>query len=147
MPQFLLVPTAEVARHTSADVTVEAEYGSHVMEGTRYTAAHHQASGPYAGRHLPGLAQVGRPSPCNDTQIPLLPADGVVALSHIDLDAIGGALRTDPDAAGLFSDETARFWALAEQVDVRGPHRLDTTHPDVPPAFALMLLPHMPARS
>jgi hypothetical protein len=77
---------------------VEAEYGSVVIEGTVYTAAHHQPSGPYVGDHVvPG----GRPAPCNDTAIPPVAWDvegGPVALvSHLDLDTVGGLLRAVAD--------------------------------------------------
>tara|TARA_Y100000389_G_scaffold192113_1_gene219209 strand:- start:7145 stop:8188 length:1044 start_codon:yes stop_codon:yes gene_type:complete len=127
-PQFVHVPTADLARSMTTQVTIEAEYGSFVMEGTMYTAAHHQADGPYAGRHLPGLEQTGRPSPCNDKGIPVL-TDGVVAVSHIDLDTIGGCLRTVAfHRKNLFDEEIEGFWALAEQIDVTGPHRLDRDH-------------------
>lgn len=117
MPRTLLAPTAEVARRQRADVSIEAEYGSWVAEGLRYTAAHHQASGPYSGAE-------GAPSPCNDAKIPHLP-EATILLSHLDLDSLGGALRVrlgpeDP----LFQDHPS-FWALAEFVDVRGPHRLN----------------------
>ena len=125
--QFVHVPNANLAKSLTAQVTIEAEYGSYVMEGTMYTAAHHQATGPYAGRHLPGLEQTGRPSPCNDKGIPIL-SEGVVAVSHIDLDTIGGCLRTVDFHRKLFGEEFEGFWALAEHIDVTGPHRLDRSH-------------------
>jgi len=123
--RVLLAPNELLARRIAADVTVEAEYGNSVVEGRLYTAAHHQPPGsPWAGRHEGGCM----PSPCNDSRIPVAPEHGIVLLSHIDLDSIGGALR----AMGwnrLFaddSDDNARreFWHLAEFVDVRGSHRL-----------------------
>lgn len=140
--RVLLTSTYDLARAVKADVTVEAEYGSNVVEGSLFTAAHHQKSGPYTGRHLHHL---GQPSPCNNAKIPLL-GDGVILLSHIDLDSIGGALRafgrfrTDLEGyheglpighvlssefGGLFSDEHCSFWDLAEEIDISGPHRLD----------------------
>jgi len=133
--RFFHVPTAELARSFDAEVTVEAEYGSYVMEGTLYTAAHHQKDGPYVGRHVPGHETTGRPSPCNDTGIPVLTdkwpnARDVVAVSHLDLDTVGGCLRTMGYFAPLFGAAHAEFWALAEYVDVNGPHRMDPNHPE-----------------
>jgi len=128
MPRFIHVPTADLARTTSATVTVEAEYGSLVMEGSVYTAAHHQGSGPYAGRHLLGLLEVGMPSPCNDQNIPLVGEDDVVAVSHLDLDSIGGCARTIADFAPLFDARFGGFWNLAEHIDVTGAHRLEPDH-------------------
>jgi hypothetical protein len=128
MTSFIHVPTADLARTTTAAVTVEAEYGSFVMEGSVYTAAHHQGSGP-AGRHLPGLLLTGMPSPCNDGNIPVLTGDEVVAVSHIDLDSVGGCLRTIAlGAATLFAQDFKGFWNLAEFVDVTGPHRMEPDH-------------------
>lgn len=127
MAIHLLVPHVNLAHQLigAADVTVEAEYGAFVWEGRRYTAAHHQPVGSvYAGRHLPGLREVGRPSPCNDEAIPALHGGGLVGCSHLDLDTFGGLLRTEPDHMHLFGPDTAPFWTLAEAIDVRGPHRL-----------------------
>ena len=128
MPRFIHIPTADLAREATAAVTVEAEYGSFVMEGSVFTAAHHQGSGPFAGRHLPGFEETGRPSPCNDEDIPVLGLHDVVAVSHIDLDSVGGSLRTVADFAPLFDGRFAGFWALAEHIDVSGAHRLDPDH-------------------
>jgi hypothetical protein len=122
------IPTAALARQHNAAVTVEAEYGSFVMEGQRYTAAHHQGSGAFAGRHLPGFEETGMPSPCNDEDIPVLTENEVVAVSHIDLDSVGGCLRTIAKFAPLFAPHYREFWNLAEFVDVTGPHRLDPDH-------------------
>lgn len=141
-PRVVLTSNVELALALRADISVEAEYGNTVVEGARFTAAHHQRSGPYAGRHLYNL---GQPSPCNNSDIPLL-GEGIILLSHIDLDSIGGALRafgrfrTDIEGyheglpighvlssefGGLFSDEHCSFWDLAEEIDLSGPHRLD----------------------
>ena len=128
MPRFIHIPTADLAREATVAVTVEAEYGSFVMEGTVFTAAHHQGSGTYAGRHLPGFEETGRPSPCNDEGIPVLGLHDVVAVSHIDLDSVGGSLRTVADFAPLFGARFAGFWALAEYIDVSGAHRLEPDH-------------------
>jgi len=124
MSIILLAPSAAHARQITADLTVEAEYGAHVWEGTAYTAAHHQKDGPYAGRHLLAHAATGRPSPCNDPHIPVLQS-GLIGVSHLDLDTIGGVLRADPVRAHThFGSDTQAFWDLAEAVDTRGAHRL-----------------------
>lgn len=141
--RVLLAPSADLARATllTEDVrlTVEAEYGAYVAPGSLYTAAHHQPLGsPYAGTHVGGE----RPSPCNDRAIPSL-TEGVILVSHLDLDTVGGCLRAMPGFADLFPqalppaepgampdvegsiDATLRidFWGLAEFIDVRGAHK------------------------
>ena len=124
MSIILLAPSAAHARQITADLTVEAEYGAYVWEGTAYTAAHHQKDGPYAGRHILAHAATGRPSPCNDPNIPILQS-GLIGVSHLDLDTIGGVLRADPVRVQThFGPELQAFWDLAEAVDTRGAHRL-----------------------
>ena len=121
---ILLAPSAAHARQITAQLTVEAEYGAYVWEGTAYTAAHHQKDGPYAGRHILAHAATGRPSPCNDPNIPILQS-GLIGVSHLDLDTIGGVLRADPVRVQThFGPELQAFWDLAEAVDTRGAHRL-----------------------
>jgi len=115
---ILLAPSAALAEGLLPVLTVEAEYGSTVVEGSRYTAAHHQPEGPYAGRHI---VAGGRPSPCNDDAIPVV-EEGVVLVSHVDLDTLGGVWRSQ-GRNGLFL-RYASFWDLAEYVDTRGPHKL-----------------------
>lgn len=86
--------------------TVEAEYGDLLVEGSWATLAHH---GPRA--HLP--------CPCILPNRQDAPSAFLVGISHLDLDTLGGVLAllgAKPDA-----DE---FWAVAAQVDVRGPHML-----------------------
>lgn len=132
MTRILLAPSADLARSVlrgeddlaTGDVllTVEAEYGAFVAEGKAYTAAHHQPAGSqYAGTHVGGT----RPSPCNDPRItPGIAGGGLILISHIDLDSIGGCLRALPGWEHLFAPEHASFWKLAEWVDVRGAHKL-----------------------
>jgi len=131
---IILAPSAALASTVDAHVTVEAEYGAVVAEGSVYTAAHHQ----------PGMEDL--PAPCNDTLIPVLGTpsncasdfgtgdrafNGTILVSHIDLDTIGGCLRAldfvmddgDP-CANLFRPEAQSFWNLAEFVDLNGPHKL-----------------------
>ena len=132
MPLILLAPNAKLAQQVPAVLTIEAEYGSIVWEGSHYTAAHHQPVGSvYAGRHLPGLALTGRPSPCNDPSIPVVES-GIIGVSHLDLDTFGGLFRSHPVRGHEFSPgvgthfgpETQAFWDLAEKIDVNGAHRL-----------------------
>lgn len=106
-------------------LTVEAEYGTIVVEGAVYTAAHHQPAGSkYAGDHVvPG----GRPSPCVDKDIPVFdPEEGdwVVGISHMDLDTVGGVLRALPAAADIFASAHDGFWGLAAFLDVNGAHKM-----------------------
>jgi hypothetical protein len=125
MIRVLLAPTLQLAQDGQFDVTIEAEYGSHVVEGTLFTAAHHQPSGPYMGRHLVGGTA---PSPCNNPNIPVLES-GDILLSHMDLDSLGGALRACPVAHELFAPQFQSFWDLAEAVDTRGAHKLGVIKP------------------
>ena len=92
-------------------ITIEAEYGSVVIEGSIYTAAHHQKG----MEHLP--------APCNDQNIPRL-KEGIVLVSHVDLDTFGGCLRTLDAFYGLFDGSYKGFWNLAHFVDINGPHKL-----------------------
>ena len=113
--------------------TVEAEYGDECVEGSALTMAHH---GPRAGGKAPCaytnedcvLAGVpDRDCYCGGSGVAV---DGgvcrcarrewdAVGLSHIDLDSLGGCAAI----LGL-KPEAPAFWALAEFVDLRGPHRL-----------------------
>ncbi len=119
-------PTFDLSETVEAAVSVEAEYGSLVAEGTQYTAAHHQKEGPYAGRHLVGPE--GRPAPCNDPNIPVIGPDDQVLISHVDLDTIGGVLRAGGQHTRLFGPEFQSFWDTAEWVDLNGVHRFDSDH-------------------
>jgi len=132
MSIVLLAPNAKLAQQVPAILTIEAEYGSIVWEGSRYTAAHHQPAGSiYAGRHLAGLALTGRPSPCNDPAIPVVES-GIIGVSHLDLDTFGGVMRAHPvrgnewgNGVGThFGPDAQAFWDLAERIDVNGAHRL-----------------------
>ncbi len=123
----VLAPNAALARGVAATLTVEAEYGAFVAEGTKYTAAHHQATGPFQGRHTGGDA----PAPCNDPNIPVLQDGDTILLSHIDLDSVGGTLR-GLGVADLFGSDTQGFWDAAEFVDTNGAHRLAKDHQERP---------------
>lgn len=124
---IILAPTAQLASDTlrlnpPPSLTVEAEYGGFVLEGSKYTAAHHQPVGsPYVGRHV---TPMGRPAPCNDPEIPKLNDDEVALISHVDLDTIGGLMR----ASNRF-EENQEFWDFAEFIDTNGIHKADQDHP------------------
>lgn len=123
----ILAPTAQHATDTlrlnpPPSLTVEAEYGGFILEGTKYTAAHHQPIGsPYVGRHI---TPFGRPSPCNDSDIPKLNDDEVALISHIDIDTLGGLMRATND----FVDNGV-FWFYAEHIDTYGIHKARQDHP------------------
>ena len=105
-------------------LTVEAEYGTTVVEGSVYTAAHHQPAGSkYAGDHV---VAGGRPSPCVDKGIPLFFQEipWFVGISHVDLDTIGGVLRALPAAMDIFAPAHDGFWNLAAFLDVNGAHKM-----------------------
>jgi len=112
----------EKGKSINPHLTVEAEYGSVVVTGSIYTAAHHQPAGsPWAGDHVvPG----GMPAPCLDENIPQLGETMRVLVSHVDLDTVGGVLRALPGTEELFAEDFGGFWELAGFVDVNGAHRL-----------------------
>lgn len=87
-------------------VTIEAEFGAIVVEGSIETRAHHVDR----YKHLP--------SPCTYVNI-AVPEVEAIGLSHLDLDSIGGTLAALGQRPGPDS-----FWQLAGFVDVKGPHRL-----------------------
>jgi len=105
--RILWAASLELAKTVEATVSIEAEYGDNVIFGRQYTAAHH---GPRADR----------PAPCIDKDIPQIDG-GVILVSHIDLDTVGGCGRVLGHPA---MDGHDAFWALAAHVDVNGPHRI-----------------------
>lgn len=117
MPTFIYAASLTDAQAVETPIlTVEAEYGSTVVEGTLYTAAHHQPSGPFER----GV----NPAPCNDSRIPVVDKDAIVLVSHFDLDTAAGCLRALGGGFGhLFAPEYDPFWRLAEAVDLEGPHK------------------------
>lgn len=123
----ILAPTSQLATDTlrvsnPPALTVGSEYGGFVLEGTKYTAAHHQPLGsPYVGRHI---TPFGRPAPCNDSGIPKLNEDDVALISHIDIDTLGGLMR----ATDQFEDNGV-FWFYAEHIDSNGIHKAKQDHP------------------
>lgn len=116
MAIIAITNSPSVARGLYPEVTVEAEYGLAVVEGTGATLAHH------TGRWE------GGPAPCQGPSLAEKLGDwDVVLVSHFDLDTLGGVARAvwpeewdDGRRRGLGSE----FWDLAATVDIRGPHRL-----------------------
>jgi hypothetical protein len=106
--QILLAPTLELAQTTYPQITVEAEYGDTVIWGKDYTAAHHGSRSE-------------NPCPCVDAGIPVL-EEGVILVSHIDLDTVGGVGRALDHPA--MDRRFNAFWAGAAFIDTAGPHRL-----------------------
>lgn len=135
----ILSPTAQLASQTldlptPPALTIEAEYGSYVAQGSQYTAAHHQPLGSeFAGRHIGGA----RPAPCNDTNIPTLQDDEVVLISHIDADTLGGLMRASGKYYTLFDPKLAGFWDFVEFVDTHGWHKADPQSSHFAPLSAI----------
>ncbi len=119
---IILAPKAQLAVDTLSlnpppKLTIEAEYGAFVCEGSQYTSAHHQPIGsPYVGRHLDPT--FGKPAPCNDQNIPILDENDVVLISHIDLDTIGGLMRASGKYEECFAEVNSEFWEFVEKADV-----------------------------
>ena len=88
------------------DVTIEAEYGDEVVEGSIGTLAHH---GKRSMNPAPCLYKNG-----------IYDGVSIVGLSHIDLDTIGGCLAV----LGI-KPNAKEFWETAGFVDVAGPHKLN----------------------
>ena len=103
---IMLAPTLELAQTIAqnAAATVEAEYGDICVEGKDITLAHH---GPRSGN----------PAPCNTEVEPI--SGGMILVSHLDLDTIGGIM-----AIKGTKPEDPEFWRAAEYVDLHGPHHI-----------------------
>ena len=128
----ILSPTAQLATDTlslnpAPTLSVNAEYGAFVLEGTKYTSAHHQPIGSqYVGRHLDW--RCGKPAPCNDTNIPVLSEDEVAIISKVDVSTVGGLMRASGKYSDLFSQHVS-FWDLVEETELCGVQLLDEDHP------------------
>lgn len=106
--KYLLSRSPEALRAAIAgkrSVSVEAEFGDEIVEGSLLTLGHH---GP----------REANPPPCVSPNLEIDDVD-VVAFSHIDLDALGGALA----ALGM-KPGPASFWRLAGFIDTHGAHKL-----------------------
>ena len=105
-------------------VTVEAEYGNEVVEGSFATLAHH---GPRSGVN---------PCPCTRTwhdgryrdarrqSIPRMPEGSLVGLSHLDLDALGGIMALAGHPAKEYFCQDKIFWEVAAALDIQGADHL-----------------------
>ncbi|WP_028776064.1 hypothetical protein [Shimazuella kribbensis] len=109
--KVVLARTAIAAKQFAATTevagTVEAEYGTVVIKGTKVTLAHH--TGQYAGQ-LPPSAR---------TDVPVLGDKDIILISHIDGDTVGGV-------ASLMGrkPENPEFWKAIAFLDEQGPHHL-----------------------
>lgn len=116
--RVLLAPTLKLAQEVASaiDLSVEAEYGDSVIQGTLFTAAHHTGEWKQ------------QPPPCCNKEIPLLTKDATILISHLDLDTLGGIRRAigrvwnDPVFGE--SKQESDFWSLAGFVDLNGPHKI-----------------------
>lgn len=124
-------PTKEEAEQVKAHVSVEAEYGEHVIEGRVLTLAHHQREGAYSRKEsrAPCCAHAEIKERAEELDHIISDGDELTFLiSHLDLDTIGGLARvlhaaTEEDRYDIF-DGLEDFWALAESLDLNGAHRL-----------------------
>lgn len=109
-------------------VTIEAEYGDRVVEGSKLTLAHH---GPREGNECPCVAKMIK-GDLADEIVQDVFETRTIGLSHTDLDSVGGILRVvecHPDLKGWKLGEDS-FWQLAAFVDMNGAHKLDESGAD-----------------
>lgn len=120
--RVILCPTLDLAKEEAKKhidySTVEAEYGSAVVEGSPSmgswaTLAHHSI-------------RSNNPAPCiwnktgNGNTSPKLPE--AILISHIDLDTLGGIGLL----LGYYNEAEQPFWEGAAYIDVHGPHHINT---------------------
>lgn len=91
--------------------TVEAEFGQAVVEGSVATLAHH---GP----------RDDQPCPCLGDNLPKVSGKQLIAVSHFDLDTLGGVMRCLGVKEPLEGDLEDMFWTVASMVDTMGVHKL-----------------------
>lgn len=103
--RILISNVPEVLRAAAPDVTIEAEYGDVLVEGTLLTLAHHGDRG-----HNP---------PPSTRQNQVVEGVSTIGVSHMDLDTLGGILSV----LGL-KPEAPSFWELVGFVDTNGVHKL-----------------------
>lgn len=126
--KILLSNNAEALRVSNPTHAVEAEFGDDCVEGSILTLAHH---GPRANNPPPCLVDVegcykqieerfGERDAVGE-------ADYVIAVSHVDLDTLGGLMAILGCKCG-----PASFWEAAGGVDVMGPHRLPQIMNELP---------------
>lgn len=109
--KIVLVKNANVGKELNPQFTVEAEFGSELVEGSKLTLAHH---GVWKDNVPPCVAQI------DDAVI--ADSDDIIVVSHLDLDAIGGIIRIKRgwETAKSFDD----FWRGAAYIDVNGVHNI-----------------------
>ena len=90
----------------SKTATVEAEYGSTVVEGSLVTLAHHGE-------------RSDNPPPCRGDNLGI--DVDVIGVSHIDLDTLGGIARI---LNVLKLEDDGEFWEAAAAVDTLGVHKI-----------------------
>lgn len=95
------------------DATVEAEYGSEIIEGDLITLAHHIEK--YRHFHAPCVQEVEK-----------IDDDSNIVISHIDLDTLGGIA-----ALMGIKKENKEFWEACEFIDLNGPHHLNEVKEDI----------------
>lgn len=107
--KIYIANNAESLRKLNPAATVEAEFGDEVVEGSQVTLAHH---GSRSSNLPPCVADVGS-----------FPQEGeIIAVSHFDLDTLGGVMRVLGHLPGNPMEDC--FWDTAAKLDVRGVHRM-----------------------
>jgi hypothetical protein len=115
--------------------TVEAEYGSTLVEGSLLTLAHHGERSnnppPCVGGNIddiifsiPGIDPDSGYADMAKPRILIPRKEIVVGISHFDLDTLGGIRRVygiHNYSGDIFED---LFWHIAGEVDTRGVHKL-----------------------
>lgn len=107
--KVLLAPNLQIAQTvTNPAATVEAEYGSNVVHGEKYTLAHHAVEGI---------------CPClyANNMFPEMQTGDIILISHIDMDTLGGVLALQMRKP----DVCEGFWDLVAYADVSGPHKVE----------------------
>lgn len=128
--KILLAPTYNSAKQLAEKcrilASVEAEYGSHVIQGEFYTLAHHAP-----------LYRKNR-APCFHIIEPLDPSlEGIILISHIDLDTLLGIyylIRNKEDPVPELKIREA-----AEKIDVGGYHLITELDENIQPLFRAIL--------
>jgi hypothetical protein len=122
--------------------TIEAEYGSAVVEGSLLTLAHHGERShnppPCVGGNIEDIVLsipgIDPDSGYADMAAPreIIPRkEVVVGISHFDLDTLGGIRRvsnTHDFSGDIFED---LFWHIAGEVDTQGVHKLNRIKKDL----------------
>jgi len=103
--------------------SVEAEFGDLIVSGSALTLGHH---GPRAGQLCP----------CLGDNFPPAKGEIIVAVSHFDLDALGGVMRV----LGLKREVGIEplFWRAAAQIDIMGVHHLKDIGEGLKPSTWMM---------